>query len=167
MVVTSGGENQRVGAIDYRESMYQLLQQMQQEGSENETLQALSLKGWQVDAKAFRELKEIGLYTIPLRPYQPPDDYWPWSDGAKAQRQLHRWQEQLGGDVVYLIISEKSEIGKIEKKAYPVKKAWIDGMGIDELFDQYTAFKDRPEGVMYRAAIIARTGEPPVQSAQQ
>lgn len=143
-----------------RDSWHRILTLMQADGTKSPILEDLSIKGWKVDAQAFLELKNTELYTIPLQPARS-DDLWLWNDGAKAERQLQDWKKKFDGDVVYLIVSDRDQSGALKRIAQPVKKAWLTDSTMAELFDRYDAFEKKPDQLMIRVAIIARTGRQP------
>jgi hypothetical protein len=135
------------------------LSQIGFQGDKYPLLQERGLKGWQVDSLAFKQLQHIVSTMIPLRPV---DHVLPWGDGANASKQLHAWEQEFGGPVVYLLVPDSAQPGDNPWLAAPVLRKWltheepVQFLGLK----YYSAAEDaRHDG--YRAAIIARTGKQP------
>jgi len=147
------------GETGLRDAWYIVLASMQMQESNLSLLSELSLKGWTVDANAFLDIKQLAPTTIPLR---PADFLWPWGDAAKAGRQLHEWQKELGGDVVHLIVPDRSQPKENPWLAAPVLRSWLSlNEPVVLLKFKHDETQDSEVRKSYRCAIIARTGKPP------
>jgi len=150
----TGHVEEETKPLTIRDQWVGILARMYLEGSGASILK--HLPGWRVDATTFIKTPQLMPEVIPLRPTE--DIFW-GGDGAKAKKHLEEWRLQLGGDVLYLIVRDP-EFPDNPWLAQPVKKEWLS-LSVSTLLDRVAAFRATPEGLMYRAALIATTGKSP------
>lgn len=129
------------------------------QGDKAPLLKEFGIKGWQVDYLTFIDLPHIVPTVIPLRPVEHT---WPFGDGANASKQLHAWEKEFGGPVVYLLVSDEAQPGDNPMLIAPVLRSWLTKEEpVDFLGMKYYETSDEAMHKSYRAAIIARIGKRP------
>jgi hypothetical protein len=112
-------------------------------------------KGWIVD---FSDSKLIHTFNAKAYTLRPGKWVNPFGDAFKAWTQLRKWKKELGGDVVFLLVSDTAQ-GEKPWFAAPVRRDWLTEMNPESLFALYDHAKiDDPKKMQYRAAFIVVAG---------
>lgn len=150
-----------VGERWYFENLANFDKPVERVVSEDQRPRSLT-KGWII---SFRDHELIDKLQYPAFVLRPDESIYPFSDAAKAAKQLKSWEKSLGGKVAYLLVPDNSQ-GEKPWLAQPVLRDWVLEYSPNSLLELYNhAQPDDPKKLQYRAAFIVSAGCKPEEYA--